>query len=269
MLKKLLPIFGLIVVLGPALSAQVLTKKSNYRYEEAFAPIFYSQGANGYRSASGKPGANYWQNTVDYHIAVHLNTQSKAIAGSVSVDYTNNSPDSLAFLWMQLDQNMFAKNSRGMQAIAVEKSRYGSHDTPFDGGYTIESVTTAAGEELEYSISDTRMQVRLPQEIAPKGGKLQLQIKYHYTIPDYGSDRTGVLHTAQGDVFSVAQWYPRVAVYDDVLGWNVEPYTGPGEFYLEYGNFDVAITTDAKQIVVCGGELLNPEEVYTPTQLKR
>jgi len=243
--------------------------KSNYNYVEAFAPIFYTQGANGYRSSSGMPGPHYWQNKVDYNIKVHLDEQTKEITGLVELDYTNNSPDSLAFMWMQLDQNMFAKKSRGMQTIAVEKSRYGSHDTPFDGGYTIKSVKTVNGEELEYLINDTRMQVFLPNRLKPEGGQIKLQIAYSYTIPDYGADRTGILPTANGNVFSVAQWYPRVCVYDDILGWNVQPYTGPGEFYLEYGNFDIAITTAAEQLVVCGGELLNPEEVYTKEQLER
>ncbi|WP_345232284.1 M1 family metallopeptidase [Olivibacter ginsenosidimutans] len=242
---------------------------SKYSYEEAFAPVFYTQSSNGYRSASGKPGPNYWQNTVDYHIQVRLDEQQKHLSGEVILDYTNNSPDSLAFMWLQLDQNLFAKESRGMRSIPVGKSRYGSHETPFDGGYTIKSVKSSNGEELKYTVTDTRMQVFLPHTLAPKGDQVKLQIEYAYTIPDYGSDRTGILTTANGPIFSVAQWYPRVCVYDDLLGWNVQPYTGPGEFYLEYGNFDIAITAPAKQIVVCGGELLNPEEVYTKEQLKR
>lgn len=243
--------------------------QSKYSYEEAFAPIFYPYSGNEYRSASGIPGPKYWQNKVDYKISAQLDDESKKISGEVKMDYTNNSPDKLDFMWIQLDQNLFSKKSRGMESISVGKSRYGAHDTPFEGGYNIESVKTASGEDLKYVINDTRLQVFFPKSIEPLGGNTQIKIAYSYTIPDYGADRTGVLPTANGDVFAVAQWYPRVAVYDDILGWNVQPYTGPGEFYLEYGNFEIDITAPAKQLVVCGGELLNPGEVYTPEQLKR
>jgi len=267
MLKKLFSL-AMVLLAGQSLFAQSQTA-SKYSYEEAFAPIFYTQSGHAYRSASGMPGPHYWQNSVNYHIAVRLDEAKKQLTGTVTLDYTNNSPDSLAFLWLQLDQNMFQKDSRGMETIAVEKSRYGAYDTPFNGGYTIQSVSTDGGKQLKYLINDTRMQVFLPQQLQAKGGKIQLVIDYHYTIPDYGADRTGILPTAHGDIFSIAQWYPRMAVYDDILGWNVQPYTGPGEFYLEYGDFDMAITAPAKDIVVCGGELLNPEEVYTVEQLKR
>lgn len=245
------------------------TIQSKYSYEEAFAPVFYTNFGNEYRSASGMPGPKYWQNKVDYKIKAHLDDKEKKISGEVEMSYTNNSPDTLNFMWIQLDQNLFSKKSRGMQAISVGKSRYGSHDIPFEGGYTIASVKTIDSKDLKYLIDDTRMQVFLPKGLNPGGGNIQLQIAYNYTIPDYGADRTGVLPTKNGDVFAVAQWYPRVAVYDDILGWNVQPYTGPGEFYLEYGNFEIAITAPAKQVVVCGGELLNPEDVYTDEQLKR
>jgi len=245
------------------------TIQSKYSYEEAFAPVFYTNFGNEYRSASGMPGPKYWQNKVDYKIKAHLDDKEKKISGEVLMSYTNNSPDTLNFMWIQLDQNLFSKKSRGMQAISVGKSRYGSNDTPFEGGYTIASVKTIDGKELKYLIDDTRMQVFLPKGLNPGGGNTEIQIIYNYTIPDYGADRTGVLPTKNGAIYAVAQWYPRVAVYDDVLGWNVQPYTGPGEFYLEYGNFEIAITAPAKQVVVCGGELLNPEDVYTDEQLKR
>lgn len=245
------------------------TIQSKYSYEEAFAPVFYTNYGNEYRSASGMPGPKYWQNKVDYKIKAHLDDKEKKISGEVLMSYTNNSPDTLNFMWIQLDQNLFSKKSRGMQSISVGKSRYGSHDIPFEGGYTIASVKTIDGKDLKYLIDDTRMQVFLPKGLNPGGDNTEIQITYNYTIPDYGADRTGVLPTKNGAIYAVAQWYPRVAVYDDILGWNVQPYTGPGEFYLEYGNFEIAITAPAKQVVVCGGELLNPEDVYTDEQLKR
>lgn len=243
--------------------------QSKYDYKEAFAPMYYTSNGNEYRSASGMPGPHYWQNHVNYHIQAHLDEEKKEITGTVEMDYTNNSPDKLDFMWVQLDQNMFSKQGRGMQILPVGKSRYGAYDTPFDGGYEITEVKTPDGTALNYLVNDTRMQVFLPKVLEAKGGNIKLQISYTYTIPDYGADRTGILPTSNGDIFAVAQWYPRVAVYDDVLGWNVQPYTGPGEFYLEYGDFDVDITVPAKHIVVCGGALLNPEEVYTKEQIKR
>ncbi len=254
---------------GSTLYAQNSTQESNYDYTEAFAPQFYKTNGNVFRSASGKPGAQYWQNAVNYLIKAKLNPETKQISGNVTLDYTNNSPDKLDFLWLQLDQNMFSKEGRGSQVVPVGNSRYGAKSDSFDGGYQIKSVKIAGGQELEYLVNDSRMQVFLPGELAASGGNVKVEVSYEYTVPDYGSDRTGILSTQNGDIFAVAQWYPRMAVYDDVLGWNVQPYTGPGEFYLEYGDFDVEITAPANHIVVCGGELLNPKDVYTTEQQKR
>jgi hypothetical protein len=113
------------------------------------------------------------------------------------------------------------------------------------------------------------MQVFLPTELQAKGGKLKLNIEYSFVSPQYGSDRMGYVETKNGKVFTIAQWYPRMCVFDDVMGWNTVPYTGPGEFYLEYGDFNLNITAASKIIVVASGELQNPAEVYTPEQLKR
>jgi hypothetical protein len=113
------------------------------------------------------------------------------------------------------------------------------------------------------------MQIFLPKEVTPNGGQVKVKIEYSFIEPDYGSDRTGILQTKNGKIFTVAQWYPRMCVYDDVMGWNTVPYTGPGEFYLEYGDFDLAITAPANHIVMASGELQNPNEVYTAEQQKR
>lgn len=251
------------------LAAQQRVVESIYDYTEAFHPFFYNTNGNEYRSASGKPGPRYWQNRADYKISARLDEQSREITASVTLHYTNNSPDDLDFLWLQLDQNMFAKDGRGRAILPVTRSRYGNLAADFDGGYTISSVKFGDGRNAEYRINDTRMQVDIPQPLKAAGGKVTLQIGYSYTVPFYGADRTGVLPTPNGDVFAIAQWFPRVCVYDDLLGWNVQPYTGPGEFYLEYGDYEVDITTPASHIVVFGGELLNEKEVYTPEQVKR
>ena len=265
-------LIGMCVLLLAGLTPTPLlsqTPESNYDYKEAFNPFFYTHNGTEYRSASGMPGPKYWQNSADYKIAVKLNDQTHEISGTVTMEYTNNSPDALDFIWMQLDQNMFSQEGRGHQVVPLTKSRYGDAQSDFDGGYDIKSVKIGGGQDAEHLITDTRMQVFLPEPLQPNGGKTTIRIDYSYIIPTYGADRTGILKTQNGEIFAIAQWYPRVAVYDDVLGWNTTPYTGPGEFYLEYGNYDVDITAPANHIVVMGGELLNPEEVYTPEQRKR
>lgn len=244
-------------------------RESAYSYTEAFDPAFYTTNGNEYRSASGKPGAKYWQNAVDYKIVAYLNDQTNEITASLTMEYTNNSPDELEFLWLQLDQNMFSRDSRGQQIVPLTNSRYGDSMSDFDGGYDIQSVRLSENRPVEYEINDTRMQVFLDEPLAPQGGKITLHIDYAYTVPEHGADRTSVVETQHGKIFAIAQWFPRVAVYDDIRGWNTLPYTGPGEFYLEYGDYDVEITAPANHIVVMGAELLNPEEVYTPEQVRR
>ncbi|MBM3401153.1 MAG: M1 family metallopeptidase [Bacteroidetes bacterium] len=248
----------------------------NYNYHDAFGPIFYSKNGNEYRSAGGQPGPKYWQNRADYKLAVRLNEQSNEIAGTVILTYTNNSPDKLPFIWMQLDQNLFKEGSRGLAIIPPGGSRNGARGQKFDGGYKIKSVKILSVEkgkttemDAEHFIEDTRMQVYLPNEIAPGGGQLRLKIEYSFISPDYGSDRMGILNSKNGKIFSVAQWYPRMCVYDDLSGWNSIPYLGPSEFYLEYGDYDISITVPASHIVVGSGELVNPQDVYTIEQQQR
>lgn len=266
-LLNLLASTAFVVSLGLSGNA-VAQETSNYDYVEAFNPYFYTKNGNLLRSASGKPGPQYWQNSVDYKISAALDDQKREITAKVSMSYTNNSPDQLDFLWLQLDQNMFRDDAIGTAIVPLTDSRYGAKGEQFDGGYKIKSVRIG-NESPEYLINDTRMQVFLPKALSPKGGKTDLTIEYSYIVPKYGSDRTGIQETKNGDIYSIAQWYPRMAVYDDILGWNVHPYTGPGEFYLEYGNIDIEITSPSNHFVVLGGELLNSEEVLTPTQLKR
>jgi len=249
---------------------------SNYNYNETFANNFYTKNGTETRSASGQPGAKYWQNRADYSLTATLNDQTKEITGSEVLTYTNNSPDKLGFLWMNVDQNLFKKDSRGNAIIPLKGSRNGAKGQDFDGGFTIKSVkvvSTVGGKSVEkettYTITDTRMQVDLPQALGANGASVKLKIDFSFISPDYGSDRMGVVDTKNGKIFTIAQWYPRMCVYDDVRGWDTHPYLGAGEFYLEYGDFDVAITAPASHIVVCSGELLNPTEVYTAEQQKR
>ena len=256
--------------------AQTEKPSSKYNYNDAFANNFYSKNGTETRSASGKPGYKYWQNRADYSLTASLNEVTNEIIGSELLTYTNNSPDKLDFLWMHIDQNLFKKDSRGNAIIPVKGSRNGAKGQDFDGGFKFKSikiVSTVAGktteQEAKYSVIDTRLKLNLPSALAANGASIKVKIEFSYVSPVYGSDRTGVLDTKNGKVFTIAQWYPRMCVYDDVRGWNTNPYLGAGEFYLEYGDFDIAITSPASHIVVCSGELQNPTEVYTAEQLKR
>lgn len=258
------------------LSAQQTTAPATYDYQAAFANNFYTKNGTATRSASGQPGPSYWQNKANYELTASLNETNSEITGTEVLTYTNNSPDKLDFLWLNLDQNLFKADSRGNAIIPLSGSRNGAAGETLDGGFKIKSVSllvTKKGKQEEivpqFVITDTRMQIRLPEILAANGGTIKLKITYSFSSPKYGSDRMGVLDTKNGKIFTVAQWYPRMCVYDDVSGWNTFPYTGPGEFYLEYGDFDMKITAPANHIVVCSGELVNPAEVYTAEQQQR
>lgn len=239
-----------------------------YDYIEAFKPFFYPQTGTETRSASGQPGHAYWQNTADYHLNVSLNESKKEITGTAEIKYTNNSPDKLSFLWLQLDQNLFAKDSRGNAVVPLSGSRNGAHGEAFEGGYTIKSVKLD-GKEVHYTITDTRMQIDLPGELKARGGVAKIVIEYSFISPEYGSDRMGIQDTKNGKIFTMAQWYPRMCVYDDVMGWNTLPYVGASEFYLEYGDITANITVPANHYVVASGELLNEKEVYSKEETNR
>ena len=251
-------------------SSKSAEQVSKYDYQAAFAPFFYTKDGTNTRSASGQPGFEYWQNRADYQLSAKLNEQNNEISGTGIISYTNNSPDKMSFLWMNLDQNLFKSDSRGNAIIPIAGSRNGAQGQIFDGGFKIKSVkivSTTNGKSIEkdvkYIINDTRMQVFLPQELNSKGGKVKIKIDFSFISPNEGSDRMGILGTKYGKIFSVAQWYPRMCVYDDIRGWNTIPYLGASEFYLEYGDFDVSITAPSNHFVVCSGELVNANEVYS------
>ncbi|WP_165851995.1 M1 family metallopeptidase [Mucilaginibacter terrenus] len=244
--------------------------KSKYDQHKVFNPLFYFGKGTEFRSASGAPGVKYWQNRADYKIDAKLDTAAHRITGSTIITYTNNSPDPLSFLWLQLDQNIYKEDSRGQATTVVGGGRFAN--TGFTKGYEIKSVTVIKNGKAEtpvYRVTDTRMQIRLKDTLRSSGAKLQIKIEYAYTVPEYGTDRTGRLKTPQGWIYDIAQWYPRMEVYDDVSGWNTIPYMGSSEFYLEYGNFDYTITAPASLVIVGSGELINPNEVLTATELKR
>ncbi|HTH81543.1 MAG TPA: M1 family metallopeptidase [Mucilaginibacter sp.] len=264
---------------------------TNYDYHELWKPFFYTKNGSEFRAADGQPGPKYWQNRADYQLTAKLNEAVNEVIGTEVLIYTNNSPQKLGFIWMQLDQNLFKLDSRGNKQVPLardsatnvvaQQSRNWGRGQVFDAGYKIKSVkvlstpkgsTVTTATDVKYLINDTRMQIFLPSALEAAGGKLKLKIEFSFISPDYGSDRMGIINTDQsknGKIFQVAQWYPRMCVYDDLQGWNTLPYTGESEFYLEYGDFDINITAPAKDIVVCSGELLNPKDVYTVEQQKR
>ncbi len=254
-----------VILFANSVHAQETPK---YDYVEAFKPFFYSQTGTETRSASGQPGHAYWQNSADYNLNVSLNDVKNEITGTAEITYTNNSPDRLSFLWLQLDQNLFEKDSRGNALVPLSGSRNGAKGEAFEGGYKIKSVQYD-GKDVKYTITDTRMQIDLPQELKAKGGVAKIKIEYTFLSPQYGSDRMGVQDTKNGKIFTIAQWYPRMCVYDDVLGWNTMPYLGASEFYLEYGDITANITVPANHYVVASGELLNQKEVYSKEENSR
>ncbi|MEO0000578.1 MAG: hypothetical protein RL766_624 [Bacteroidota bacterium] len=249
---------------------------SKYDPNALFNPLFYSSYGNNIRTGNGEPGNGYWQNRADYQIKAELNDSLNSISGSVTMTYTNNSPHNLTFLWFQLEQNLFNPESRGFAKLPpAGRSRYGNAANPFLGGYTISSVkllSTVSGKTGETvllpEITDTRMRIELPKALKAAGDKVTIKVDFSYTVPEYGADRTGILKNADGNIYAIAQWYPKICVFDDIQGWNTLPYLGASEFYLEYGNFDVAITAPANHVVVASGDLLNPEDVMTAQQLK-
>ena len=268
-------VLALTVILAfTELKAQVATGTGQRSdYHSLFSPLFYTNNGNEYRAANGAPGPAYWQNRANYQINAHLNGSKNEVTATVILHYKNNSPQQLPYIWLQLDQNLFNDSSRGHAKMpATGHSRYGDANSDFKGGFRFQSVTLVNGQtetNADYIITDTRMQVRLSKPVMAKNGELKLKMVYTYTIPQYGADRTGILNTRNGDIFSVAQWYPRMCVFDDIRGWNTDPYLGASEFYLEYGDFDVNITVPSGMIVAGSGELQNPKEVLTAQQFER
>lgn len=263
----------LIVFFGSFAAAQ--SPSSVYDHHELFDPNFYPSSVNEYRAADGQPGPKYWTNKASYDIDVTLDDLRDAIKGRVTITYTNNSPNALHFLWLYLDQNLFKLDSRGQAKMpATRRSRYGDVNSTFEGGFDIQSVQLLSlGKGKQSSkvtpvISDTRMQIRLPKPLE-HGESVEIKIDYSFLIPREGSDRMGIQSTQNGKIYAIAQWYPRMCVYDDIEGWNTLPYLGAGEFYLDYGDYNYSITAPADMIVVGSGDLLNPNDVMTPTEIKR
>ena len=255
------------VVLAPVRMDQPTAEQSSSVFETQRDDPFATTnridwpGPNEYRSSSGKPGPAYWQQRADYTISATLDTTLTEVSGSVQISYTNNSPDTLRYVWLQADQNLYRTGSKG-SALFPADSRWGVRG--FEGGYTLSDVRVN-GTVVTPRVDDTMMRLDLPSPLPPHGGKTTISILYSFKVPEHGSDRMG----RDSTLYEIAQWYPRMAVYDDVRGWNTDPYLGQGEFYLEYGDFDYSITAPAGYVIAGSGVLQNPDEVLTAEQRRR
>ncbi len=232
-----------------------------------FAPLALTPPTP-YRAASGAPGPKYWQNHADYEIKATLDTTTLTLTGSLRMRYSNNSPDTLSFIWLQLEQNAFRDSSLNSY-VFPQDTRFGSRS--FQGGDVIDHIEQHStgqagtmGRAVKTRVLGTELKVDLAKPLPP-GGSTILDVAWHFRIPEHGADRMG----RDGSLYELAQWYPRVVVYDDLHGWNTEPYLGQGEFYLEYGDFTYAITLPAGYIVCGTGTITNPTEVLTVTERER
>ncbi len=251
--------FAAVLCIAVPLSAQVADSSP-------FRPLTLATPSS-VRTGSGRPGPGYWQQRVDYRIRATLDTTTGTLIGQETIHYLNRSPDALPYLWMHVEQNICAP---GSVTSLLDQPPLVFLGSVFDfsckvdgGGLQLESLT-ALGRPLPHTVYGTTMRVDLPRPLAP-GAAMDIAAAWRFQVPAFGAGRMG----RDGSLYEFGQWYPRMAVYDDVKGWNHEPYIGAGEFYLEYGAFDVAITVPASYIVAATGVLRNPLEVLTAAQRAR
>lgn len=239
---------------------------------------------NEYRTGSGAPGPRYWQQRADYVINAELNDVNQSITGSETITYFNNSPETLKYLWLQLDQNINAKESNtaksatnvvrdSVDAKSIASS-LGLHD--FDGGFKIKAVKDASGKALPYIINYTMMRIDLPVALGPNQ-KISFSVEWSFNINDRvkgltpNDGRSGMEYfPADGNhLYIIAQWFPRMCVFDDVVGWQNKQFLGQGEFTLTFGNYTVNLTVPADHVVAATGMVQNVKEVLTPEQFAR
>ena len=235
-----------------------------------FAPLTGLPAPNEFRLASGAPGPRYWQNRADYDISASLDTAAHVLHGELTLRYTNNSPTALDHVWLQVEQNAFTDSSLNAY-IYPQNSRFGARG--FEGGDRIERFEQVVGSgkrskgkrvPLKTRVWDTMLYVSLAEPLE-SGKSTSFHIVWHFDIPEHGADRMG----RDGSLYELAQWYPRMVVYDDIRAWNTDPYVGQGEFYLEYGDFTYQVTVPAGYIVAGTGTLTNPRDVLTSDEITR
>jgi hypothetical protein len=268
-------LFFVVLIIAPVLSnAQ---GKWDQKFEQLGTMI---PSANSYRTASGAPGKDYWQQKVDYVIEAELNDADQSISGKEAITYLNNSPDALDYLWVQLDQNVRGNSSdtplitnSGMpEKISGKGLQSLTKDFDFDGGFKIVDVTTVNNKPLKYFINKTMMRVDLPETLEP-GKKYTFNIEWSFNVQDRMNmgGRSGYEYfpTDENYLYTIAQWFPRMAVYDDLEGWQNKQFLGSGEFALEFGDYQVRLTVPADFMVGSTGSLQNPKEVLSAEEMER
>ncbi|MFN2431033.1 MAG: M1 family metallopeptidase [Cryomorphaceae bacterium] len=260
-------------VLTVACFAQENTNQNKFRQLGTELPT-----PNAYRTASGAPGPDYWQQRADYEIDVRLDEDNHTIYGEETITYYNNSPNPLSYLWVQLDQNVRAKTSDTYK-ISQQKlgdslsfKQFKNLEPWFDGGFNIEYVKDGGNDDLSYTINNTMMRVDLPSELQPNSA-FKLKIKWNYLVNNRmeigGRSGYELFEEENNAIYTIAQFYPRMAVYSDNEGWVNKQFLGRGEFALPFGNFDVKITVPADHVLAATGELQNASNVLTAAQNNR
>ena len=252
-----------IAVMGGSSIARAQTAAPAYDPTKTFAPLTLPDPVNSYRAGNGAPGPDYWQNSADYELHATIDTAAKQLTATEVITYSNNSPTALPSLWMNVEQNTYREDSRAGAASGRGRAQH-TEGFVFD---SVEIETVGHKDRATVVVSDTRAQIRLPQPLKPHS-QLKMLITYHYTIPGTWGGRTSWGLSKKGEIYDIAQWYPRMCVYDDLRGWDTQPYIG-SEFYLEYGHFDYFVTVPSSFMIVGSGELKNPLEVLTKAQNDR
>lgn len=236
-----------------------------------------------YRNASGAPGHRYWQQKVDYDVKARLDEGKRTVSGTQMVTYRNNSPDSLPYLWLLLDQNDYKRNSIaeltntvGGDKISLDEVRRAKRMQEWEGGFTITAVRDAAGKPLPFTVVDSLLRIDLAQAVAAGGGETTFSIEWSFPMAEANvvGGRSGYeCFTQPGEdgncIFEGAQWFPRLAVYSDYEGWHNKAFLGSGEFTLEFGDYKVALTVPADHVVSATGVLQNADAVLSPVQRQR
>ena len=278
---QILSFFLLLPTLALAQEQNLEGPKQGHTNQNKFRQLYNEFSTpNDYRTASGAPGAAYYQQRADYVMDIKIDDETQRLYGEETITYTNNSPDVLAYLWVQLDQNIrkkdspsLLKNSQSLDQVSQLSSFANNHlGDPFDGGFNIEHVLDAQGKPLPYIINQTMMRIDLPTPLQ-SGGQVSFSIKWWYNINNHvvNRARSGYEYFPKDDnrAYVIAQFFPRMCMYDDVEGWQNYQFWGNGEFALPFGDYEVNLTVPANFIVDATGELTNRKEVFTKEMMSR
>ena len=280
-MQKLLSLLSLVLLLSSQAFSQLLRNPGS-NHGNRFEQLDYLlQDPNEYRTASGAPGSKYWQQRADYDINVEIDEVSNVLTGTEVVTYYNNSPDVLTYIWLQIDENFHHPNSdnnyddpssMGSRMTQDQLLQMDPKEHLKGYGVNVTALTDVSGRPLSYTVNQTMMRVEMPLPLRP-GQKFVFRANWNYKIPDKltRNGRGGYEYFAEdgNNLYSIAQWHPRLAVYSDFQGWQNMQFTGGAEFALTFGNFKVKITVPEDHIVAATGECKNLSALLTPVQLSR